>query len=91
MKKEEIKLGKPPTGIDADVRKERKGEAAVILGDRVLQRRLALGLTQPQVAEQSQLGLNTIKRMEKANADQKLSAIEQVAKALKVPAWQLLK
>ncbi len=91
MKKEEAKLGKPPTGVDDDIRKARKGSLAVTLADRVMARRKVMDLTQAEVAEKAGIGLKTFRRMEKASCDQLLSALDGVADALDVPAWQLLK
>ncbi len=82
MKKEPLKIGRPVKGIDAGVRKERKGELALIIGDRVLKRRQLMGLSREQLAEVAGISPNTVKRIEKALMDQKLSAIEAVAKAL---------
>jgi DNA-binding XRE family transcriptional regulator len=91
MKKDAPKVGKPASGLDADVRRDRKGQIVVVLADRVLALRLKAGLTQMGLARAAGIGLNTVVRMEKAGANQGLDSVAAVANALNVAISELLK
>ncbi len=89
--KKEIRVGKPASGLDDDVRRENRGSVVVVLADRVLALRLKSSLSQKGLAVLAGVGLNTIARMEKAGARQLLDSVVAVAKALRVPLAELLK
>jgi predicted transcriptional regulator len=54
-------------------------------------RRLHAGLTQETLADLALINLATIKRMEHASKDTRLSSVEAIAKVLGCQVWELLK
>ena len=70
-------------GVDAEVVIAKKGTAALALARNVLKYRLNARMSQDQLCAFSGVGRNTLRAMEKATRDQKLSNVERVARALK--------
>ena len=61
----------------------------VIINYHIKQYRLAMGISQRQLARLSGVGQATISRMERQQGDVSLISICQIAKALKVPVYKL--
>ena len=60
------------------------------LGLRVAQLRKSAHLTQTQLAERADTTLDTVSRLERGVSTPSLGKINDLARALKVPLWQLL-
>lgn len=61
------------------------------LGKNLRETRKQLGLTQEEVAERSGVQAGEISRIESGKRDPQVSTVERLAKALDVPAAQLLR
>jgi DNA-binding XRE family transcriptional regulator len=77
-------------GVDPELVVAKKGTSALALARNVLKYRLNACLSQDQLAAMSGIGRNTLRAMEKATRDQKLSNVEAVARVLDLPVVHLL-
>lgn len=73
-------------------RTQKSGTLAVVFGKRVRERRVLLGLNQTEVARRAKTTTGNLSELERAIAGRgpTLSMVERVAKALGVPAAELL-
>lgn len=68
----------------------RQKELLLILGERIRERRKALGLTQEQLAEQAGMSVNFLARMEMAGRTPSFDTLVRLSDALKVDVSDLL-
>jgi DNA-binding XRE family transcriptional regulator len=85
-------VGQPWKGISPADRKRFDGSVVLVLAENIHRLRLVPpGLTQEQLAAEAGLGRNTIIEIEKAMRATNIVVVEQVAAALGVKPYELLK
>ena len=82
--------GRKPTGPDKAVLDKQRGRAILLLAAHLVEKRKDVGISQQALSSQAGLGRHGVHRLEKAQADPKLSAIEAVADVLGTTPSKLL-